>query len=379
MNSLFLKRSWIEVDLEKVKNNYIEYSKTLPYNSEIIPVLKADAYGHGAVQVAKILQSLGVRFFAVSNLCEAIELRDAGITEEILILGYTPAYLTEKLSEYNIIQTIVSEEHAKELSKYSNFNVRYHFAIDTGMNRIGLNANDLDNCENVIRKFSKLLNIDGLFTHFCVADSSEQDDIIFTNLQIKKFKDLVERVKDLDINVIHCSNSAGGLYYANDIAKNINKKLFVRLGISLYGLSPNQSVPLPNTFKPALTWKTIVTTVRTVKKGDFVGYGRTYIAESERKIATLSVGYADGYSRSLSNTGFVLINGHRAKIVGRICMDQTTVDVTDIPNVKMGDIATLTGQDGNLNISADDISKLTNTINYEVLCGISKRVQRIYT
>ena len=378
MNSLFLKRSWIEIDLEKIKNNYIEYLKTLPDNSEIIPVLKADAYGHGSVQVAKALQTLGVRFFAVSNLCEAIELRDSGITEEILILGYTPACFTEQLDKYNIIQTIVSEEHAEELTKHSSSNVRYHFAIDTGMNRIGLNANDLDNCENVIRKYSKLLNIDGLFTHFCVADSSKKDDIAFTNLQIEKFKNLVERVKDLNIDIIHCSNSAGGLYHANDITKNIDKRLVVRLGISLYGLSPNQSIPLPNTFKPALAWKTTVTTVHTVKKGDFVGYGRTYKAESERKIATLSVGYADGYSRSLSNTGFVLINGHRAKIVGRICMDQTTVDVTDIPNVKIGDIVTLIGEDGAASISANDISSLSDTINYEVLCGISKRVQRIY-
>ena len=378
MNRLFLERSWIEVSLEQIKTNYREYSKIITPKSEIMAVVKADAYGHGAVEVAKTLNSLGVKKFAVSNLNEAIELRNAEIDGDILILGYTSAKFTKELCDYKLTQTIISEKHAEELAKKYERKIRCQFAIDTGMNRIGLDSNDPDTCERIIRTYSGLLGVNGIFTHFCVADSDDVEDVKFTRAQINKFKVIYDRVKDLNFKYVHCCNSAGGMLYSNDIDFYAGIDNIVRLGIVLYGMRPNISISLPDPIKPALSWKTVVSMVKTVNRGEYIGYGLTYRADGDKKIATLPTGYADGYSRLLSNSGCVLIKGKRAPIVGRVCMDQMTVDVTDIPDVQMGDVVTLIGRDSDEIITADDIAQIIGTISYEIVCGISKRVQRIY-
>jgi len=371
------KRSWTEIDLKQLVKNYQIYKKSLPADSEIMAVIKADAYGCGDVMVAKALQGEGVGLFAVSNIDEAITLRDAGIKGEILILGYTAPSLASVLAEKNIVQAIVSEEHAEAMAKM-NIKIRCQFAIDTGMNRIGLDADFPNECEKTIRKYIDKFDICGIFTHFCVADSLDNENVRFTESQIEKFQAVYERIKDLNLRYIHCCNSAGGMFYVNHVASALKLSNIVRLGIVLYGLKPDKSNKLPVGIKPVLSWKTVVSVVKTVRAGEFIGYGRTYRADSDRKIATLATGYADGYDRHLSNKGYVLIHGKRARIVGRVCMDQMTVDVTDIPETKMGDSAILIGCDGNEIYTADDMAEQLGTIGYEAVCGISKRAQRFY-
>lgn len=371
------KRSWVEVDLKQLVLNLNTYKENLPQGTEIMAVIKADAYGHGDVCVAHALEQHGVHLFAVSNIDEAVGLRDAGITGEILILGYTSPKLASVLAARNIMQAIVSEEYVEALSR-QNVKVRCQFAIDTGMNRIGLNAENAKECADVIRKYKDALCVEGIFTHLCVADTAEPSCKAFTLEQIDKFIAVEEQVCDLNLPYVHCFNSAGGLYYLNDEEKLKKIDKIVRLGIIMYGLKPDESNCLPEQIRPALSWKSVVSVVKTVKKGETIGYGRTFTAERDLRVATVATGYADGYSRCLSNKGYVLIHGKKARILGRICMDQMMVDVTEIPDAKMGDAAVLIGKSGDEVYTADDMAKLLGTIGYEVVCGISKRVQRFY-
>ena len=334
-------------------------------------VVKADAYGHGDTVVAKYLYDNGVQYFAVSNVDEAIRIRNAGVGGKILILGYTPFNRARDLVEYDITQALISEEYAERLSM-ENVPVKSEFAIDTGMRRIGLNADDPESCENVIRKYRDVLGIDGLFTHLCVADCDDNVSVEFTKNQIRKFKDVMKRVEDLNLPFCHCLNSAGGLWHS------VEYSCFARLGIVLYGLKPDYLNTLPSGIRPALTWKSSVSMVKEMRPGDTVGYGRTYVADKVMRIATIPTGYADGYSRLLSNKGIVLINGYQAPIVGRICMDQLTVDVSEIPDVHMETEVVLLGKSGNQVFTADDMAHLIGTIGYEIVCGISKRVDRVY-
>lgn len=331
-------------------------------------VVKADAYGHGDQVVAKYLSDRGIRHFAVSNIDEAIHIRTAGVEGQILILGYTPIDRAGELIEYDIIQTLLSEEYAKKLAA-TGFLVKCQFAIDTGMRRIGLNADDPEYCEKVIREYSSRLKLNGLFTHLCVADTPEQNE--FTEKQIRLFEVVAARVSDLNLSC-HCMNSAGGLWHSS------NSSCFVRLGIILYGLKPDYMNTLPEGIKPALSWKSVVSMVKSVQPGDTIGYGRSFIVDHPMTIATIPTGYADGYPRLLSNKGYVLINGKKALIVGRVCMDQMMVDVTDIPDVKFESEVVLIGESGDEVITADDIANMIGTIGYEIVYGISKRVDRVY-
>lgn len=373
MNKLFLKRSWVEVDLEQISVNYETYLSEQHGNTKIIAVVKADAYGHGAVPIAKKLASLGVDFFAVSNLNEAIELRENGICGEILILGYTSGEFASVINKYNLIQTLVSEEHADEMLN-SGSKLRCQFAIDTGMNRIGLNANDLEYCERTVRKYADVFELSGIFTHLCIADQLDYCSVKFTDGQIEKFVDLAQRLQDLHMPYIHSMNSAGG-YYREDAP---DAKNYIRLGIMLYGLKPDSKNELPQKMRGALSWKSVVSMVKNVKSGESIGYGRSYIASSDIKVATIPTGYADGYPRALSNKGYVLLNGKRANIVGKVCMDQMMIDVTDISDVSVGDTVVLIGEDNGETLSADELAAMSGTIGYEIVCGISKRVNRIY-
>ncbi len=366
----FLNRAWVEVDLEAIIRNY-EAAQNIA-NARVIPVVKADAYGHGAERVALALCEKGVDTFAVSNLDEAIELRETGIDADILILGYTPVSAAKELYEHNIIQTVFSPEFAEELNqnaKKHNVKIRAHLKLDSGMGRIGFS------CKKELKKAKEALALDclefeGVFTHFSCADSSEESDLSYTEKQYNEFLDAVKVLENqgFSFKTKHCSNSAA-IISKKDFALDA-----VREGIILYGLAPSDDIVLPCEFTPAMSLFATVSMVKEVEKDLYLSYGRTYKSDTGRKIATVSAGYADGLPRLLSNNGYVLVNGQKANIVGRICMDQFLIDVTNIDNVKMGDIVTIFGKD----LSVDQVAEKAQTINYEIVCGITKRVPRIY-
>ncbi len=363
----FVRRSWTEIHLDRLTDNLRIYGKHC-HAEQIMAVVKADAYGHGAAETACALADAGVTLFAVSNIIEAIELRQAGLSGDILILGYTPTEQLPLLTEYDIMQTVVSEEDAQRFAANAP-EIRVQYAIDTGMNRIGLDGDDPAQCEAVIRKYP--LHAEGMFTHLCVADTHTPECLAFTKEQIAKFEAVADRLHDLNLPYVHCLNSAGGLW------QETKYNSIARLGIVMYGLKPDYANTLPEGIKPVLEWKSVISMVKKLHPGETVGYGRTFCAEQEMTLATVPTGYADGYNRLLSNKGYVLIGGKKAPIVGRVCMDQMTVDVTGL-DVRAGDEVVLLGQSGDLQFTADDMAHLIGTIGYEIVCGITHRVQRQY-
>ena len=358
-------RSWAEVDVSKIIANYRAYKDYV--GCEVMAVVKANAYGHGAVPVSRKLQEIGVFQFAVATVDEGIELRDNGIEGLILILGYTPPSRFIDLESFNLSQAIISEQYKQTLLE-SGVKTKVHIAIDTGMNRVGIKADDPQYYEQFIRECEGQLNVEGIFTHLCVADTIDKESIDFTRTQIEKFDTVLERVQDLQIPYRHCINSAGGLNYKSKYS-NMD-----RLGIIMYGLLPDNNMKLPIEITPALTWKSTVTMVKTVLPGESVSYGRMFTADKEMRIAVISTGYADGYNRMLSNKGHVLIHGQSAPIVGRVCMDQFMVDVTEIEAVPGDEVVLIDGK----NFTADDMAECIGTIGYEVVCNISNRVPREY-
>lgn len=363
------KRCWVEIDRKQLVSNKNLYEEAISLNTDVMAVVKADAYGHGECEVSKLLSDNGIRHFAVSNIDEAVHIRKAGVEGQILILGYTSLDRVQELISNDVTQALLSEEYALELVK-TNLPIKCEFAIDTGMRRIGLNADNIEDCERIIREFYAKLRLDGLFTHLCVADTPSQRE--FTESQIHKFEEICNRVKDLELPYCHCMNSAGGLWH-----RSISS-CFARLGIILYGLKPDYLNTLPNGIEPVLSWKSVVSMLKDVKPGDTIGYGRSFLVDHPMKIATIPTGYADGYPRLLSNKGWVLINGQKAPIVGRVCMDQMMLDVTEIPDVRFETEVTLIGRCGQETITADDLAHMIGTIGYEIVCGISKRVERVY-
>ncbi len=365
----FLRRSWAKIDLSRLISN-VKIYKEKSKSPLVMAVVKADAYGHGDIEVAHALWDSGIDMFAVSNACEGIRLREAGIAGEILILGYTPADFASELVEFNLTQTLISSEYAEELSQAACAkDIKCQFAIDTGMRRVGICADDPEEAERIIRSYADKLRLNGIYTHLCVCSDKNEENIDFTKRQLGLFCEIARRVGDLSLPYVHSMNSAGGLLAeCGDIA---------RLGIVMYGLKPDSDFELPQGILPVLEWKTVISMVKTVKAGESIGYGRSYIAERDSVIATLPVGYADGYNRLLSNNFYVLINGKRAKITGKICMDQMMVDVTGI-DVNCGDEVVLIGRSGDEVITADGMADRINTIGYEVVCNISKRVSRVY-
>lgn len=359
-----IKRSWVEIDLHRILSNYRLYKAALAPGQKVMAVVKADAYGHGHEQVSTLLEAEGVDFFAVSNLTEALELRRAGIRSNILILGYTPDEYAADLAENDIAQAVLSPEYARALASHG-VKVKVHFAIDTGMNRIGLDGDRPEEAARLIRSFTEKLCVEGLFTHLCVADTPAED--AFTDAQIAKFTAVAEALADLKLPYIHYMNSAAG------IAHNNGATVYARLGILLYGLKPADDFAAPAVL-PALSWKTVISMVKDVLPGEKIGYGLTYEATRPMRVATLPTGYADGYRRALSNKGVVYIAGRPAPIVGRICMDQMMVDVTDIPEAVPGAEVSLLCDE----YTADRMAADIDTIGYEIICGISKRVEREY-
>ena len=375
MNEIFKSlRTWVEINLDALECNFDAVREALPENIKILAVVKANAYGHGAIGVAKFLENKA-DYLAVAATDEALELRKNGINCPILVLGHIPYGDYDNIVKFNIT-TAISDFYEAELlskaAKKAGVNVPLHIAVDTGMNRIGFACNDASIEE--IKKIKKLPNIEieGAFSHLAAADMLDKT---YTKMQAEKFDNFVLKLENAGIEVAikHLYNSAA-------IADLEKKYDMVRQGIILYGLKPSDEVEFNNINvpKPVMSMKTRVVQVKTLPAGECISYGCTYTTEKETIVATLCAGYADGVTRVLSNNGEVLIRGKRAKIIGRVCMDQFMVDVTEIPEVEAGDTATIFGTDGNETISVDEIAKKANTINYEIICNINSRVTRVY-
>lgn len=363
-----MRPAWCEINLDNLRNNYKAIKKIVGEKVELMPVIKADAYGHGAVECAKKLVESGANRFAVAIVDEAIQLRKAGINCPILILGYIPKEDIPGLLKWDLTPTIYNVEFAKELSRRASKEIKVHIKIDTGMSRLGFKG--IDESVNSVEKIFYINNIciEGIYSHFATSDERSKD---YSYEQIKKFDEVVGALdsKGIRIPLIHFSNSAGiidlpGSYYN-----------CVRPGIVLYGLYPSEEVNKANIeLQPVKSFKTKVSNINRIARGESVSYGRTYIAERERTIATIAVGYGDGYTRLLSNKGEVLIKGQRAKIVGNVCMDQCMVDVTHIPEVEIGDEVLLYGS----SLPIEEVASWAGTINYEITCMTKARVPILY-
>ncbi len=373
----YLKRAWAEVSLPQLRKN-VEIIRSLNSGStEIMAVVKADAYGHGDEHIVRCLANdCGIRYFAVSNLDEAIAVRKFAPQGEILILGYTPPEYAHEISMYNIIQGVVSTEYAEALVQNTPQPIRCHIKIDTGMGRIGLKHDTPQQCAAEIAEMMKIdkLSVEGIYTHFAVADSDDPDNVAYTDKQEKFITDTYDVLAAQGIKLphLHFMNSAATCY------RNSERSTLSRAGIILYGLHPDVSLDIPEGLEPLMELKAVISHVKTVNKGDCISYGRTFRADREMRIATVTIGYADGYSRLLSSKGEILVHGRRCKITGRVCMDQLMIDVSDVPEAKAGDIVTLIGKEGDDRITADDLAQIYGTIGHEVVSGISKPVPRIY-
>ena len=361
----------VKIDLDAISDNIdaIRAKAGVP----VMAVVKADAYGHGAVQIARHLQEK-CAFFCVSSIFEAIELRQAGLTIPILILGYTPADAFPTAIRKEIRPTIYRWEDAQALSDAAQFlglPARFHFAVDTGMSRIGFQVAEEE--ADVCARIAALpgLVAEGLFSHFATADCA---DLTRSRIQAEQFAafDAMLRARGVEIPIRHLNNSAGLMNFATPYE-------MVRSGIVTYGMYPSDEVDTNLlTLRPALQWLSRVTHVKTLPAGREISYGGTYVTKADTVVATIPVGYADGYRRNLSGKFHVLIRGRKAPILGRICMDQMMVDVTDIPGVTTGDRVTLVGTDGEETITMEEISAQADSFNYEFVCGISRRVPRQY-
>lgn len=364
------------VNLSAIKHNLQEIRKNISHDTKLMVIIKADAYGHGAVPLAKAIgDSEYADAYGVAITEEAVELRKAGIKKPILILGYTPKEQYDLVVANDVAQTIFQYEMAKALSEEAirqGKTAKIHIKLDTGMSRIGYP----DRKESIeeIKRIAELKNleIEGIFSHFARADERDKSS---TYRQIERFNRFIEQLEKekIFIPIKHISNTAGILEF-----KEANYNM-VRCGIATYGIYPSDEVSKDKVrLIPAMELKTHVIYVKDVEAGVGISYGATYVTDKKRKIATIPVGYADGYSRNLSNTGKVIIHGQYAPIVGRICMDQFMVDVSDIPDVKQGDLVTLLGKEQDACISAEELSAWSHSFPYELICTIGKRIPRVY-
>ncbi len=368
-------RTWAEISLENIKYNYASIKSRLSSGVELLGVVKADAYGHGAVPVAHAIVSAGCKYLAVATDCEALELRRAGISSEIIILGYTSPGSTESLIENNIIQSVSDYETARLMSDLAvklDKKLRIHIKMDTGMGRLGFTCRggvfDIDSALRVLKLPG--LSPEGIFTHFAVSEVISSD---YTDRQFEAFIsgiDELERKSRIKFKVRHCSNSGA-------VCSHGNMQLdMVRPGILLYGLYPGDDRDIP--LRPAMQLKTRIIHISEAEPGWSISYGRKYTAETKRKIAVVPIGYADGLHRVLSGKIDMLVNGRRVPQVGNICMDMCMIDVTDAGDVAIGDVVTVFGSDEAENISAEELAEKAGTIHYELLCAVSKRIPRVY-
>ena len=370
-----LKRTWAEVDLDALAHNYEVICRHVGEKTKLLGVIKADAYGHGAVPVAKELEALGASYLAVSNIDECEEVRRGGVTLPVLMLGFTPADQAERILELDMTQAVQSLDIAKAFSAAAvkcGKKMKVHIKLDTGMGRLGFLCDEEHFDESLQDILAALelpgLDVEGVFTHFCVADEEGEENVAFTRTQHERFLrmiDAAEARSGFHFRLRHCCN-AGGIVCYSEWAGDM-----VRCGIILYG---SGSLAEKMGMEPVMSLKTRVATVRDLAPGTSVSYGRTYFTERESRIAVLPIGYADGLHRTLSNRMEVLTPYGRAKQVGRICMDMCMIDVTDLPEVKSGDEVEIFGKNV---LCAEDAGKC-GTIPYELLCAVSKRVPRHY-
>ena len=371
-------RAFAEINLTNFKHNIDVINNMLDDDCEIVGVVKANAYGHGAVQVASYFESIGIKHFAVACISEAIELRKSNIKGEIIILGYTPVCQKDELIKYDLTQALIDSKYAQELSELPGV-VKCHVALNTGMNRIGENRDNIENIKSIYKM--KNLDITGIFSHLCRADSEAEEDILFTRKQIENFDYIIEKLKEdkIDLGEVHLQNSYGITTY-----REVHRDL-ARPGIILYGVPCDPSdeilckLPENEQFRPTMSLRCKVAMVKDVPAGENIGYGNNFTTTTPMKIATITIGYADGFSRAVSKKDFkVLVNGQYGRIIGNVCMDQTMIDVSNIDDVKEGDIVTLFGQDGDNYLPVNQLSKLSGTITNETLSCIGSRVERVY-
>ncbi len=375
MISRYGRDTIVEINLDAVKHNVREFKKSVnDENVAMMAAVKANGYGHGAIQVAKAAIEAGVSHIAVAFIDEGIELREAGITVPILVLGYTPEEAVEDAIEYDIMMTVYRIEDVRNIERIAERLPKkacIQIKIDTGMSRIGLQE------EEVVPFLQELQNmqyveVEGIFTHYSTAD---EVDKTYTLMQKDLFEKAVNTAKDMGIHLplIHSSNSAGTMELNNEFQN------MVRVGIGIYGMYPSKEVNHKTvTLQPILTLKSKVAHVKQAKQGRGISYGNTYVATGEEWVATIPIGYADGFSRQLSSKGHALINGVRVPIIGRVCMDQLMLDVTKVMPVHVGDEVVLYGKQGNEEIAVEEIADLLGTINYEVTCMLDRRIPRVY-
>ena len=369
-------RVYAKIDLDAIAYNMEQMKQNIRPETKVMAVIKADGYGHGAVQIAEMMERWNYIWgFAVATLDEAVVLRTEGIQKPILVLGCVFPDQYMEMLKHEIRMNIYTEEMAESISRMAareGKTAYMHIKLDTGMSRLGFGINEQS--AETIKRISKMpnVNMEGIFTHFTKADEKDKS---FTKKQIQEFVWMTERLKEKNVRFTyeHCSNSAGII----DVPEaNFD---IVRAGISTYGLYPSEEVDKSNVkLKPALALKSHVAFVKEIERGTPVSYGGTFVAKEKMKIATIPVGYADGYPRSLSNKGYVLIRGKKAPILGRVCMDQFMVDVTQIEGVSFGDKVTMIGKDGNEILPVEVLSELSGRFNYEFVCDLGKRIPRVY-
>ena len=377
----FIKRTWAEIDLDALKYNMKSIKSKMKEGHPVMSIVKADAYGHGDGFIARTLEEGGFSWFGVSNVEEAVSLRNEGITKPILVLGYTPVSCAALMAEKKITQALIGMDYCRALQEAAanaGVIVDGHIKLDTGMTRVGFQTDEGDFAQSLqdIIEVSKMPNIHitGIFTHHAVADAYKGDNPAYTEMQFTRFTKMVDELEKsgVDVGLRHCANSATTISYPE---KHMD---MCRAGIITYGMLPSAECAGKIDVKPLMTLKTVVALVKKVEAGSQLSYGRTYTADTDRIIATVPIGYADGYNRSLSNRARMLVNGQYAPVVGRICMDQCMIDVTDIPDVKMGDEVVVFGTQGDKSIPIEEISDMLGTINYEIPCVLTKRVPRVY-
>lgn len=367
-------RAWIEVNLKQLQKNAEIIQKFLKEGCELMAVVKANGYGHGAVETAKALNAVGVCSFAVATIDEGIALRREGICGKILILGYTDPERAGELKKYELCQTIISLPYADALKRREQ-GLQAEVKIDTGMHRQGVRWDQLQDIKRLF--LDPAFHICGMYTHFCAADSQEAQDMLFTKEQIRRFEEVVKylRSEQIPLPSLHMQSSYGLVNYPELVCD------YARIGILLYGSlsSGRDEVRVEIPVSPVMEIKARATSVRELEEGEQAGYGRAFQAERKTKLACISVGYADGLPRALScGKGEVLVHGKRVPLVGRICMDQALIDVTEIEDVKEGDVVTLVGRDGKEEIRMSELADRAGTIANELFSRLGSRLKRIY-
>ncbi len=364
-------RSAVEVDLDVIRENFSNIKKKVGEDTKVLAVIKADAYGHGAVETARALEN-DCDFFGVADIDEAMQLRIAGFDTPILILGRTDPYYSDAVIKMDIRTTVSCMSDALLLSaegEKQQKKAKIHIAVDTGMSRIGFQRDETDQILEIARL--PFIEIEGIFSHFATAD---EPGLVRATKQKELFDEVLSELskKGLDIPVRHMSNSAGIINFSE-------KYDMVRAGIVIYGLYPSHEIDRSLlSVRPAMRWVAKISHVKTLPEGREISYGGTFVTDKQTVVATVPVGYADGYPRCLSGVGEVLVKGKRVPIIGRICMDQFMIDVTEVPEVTLGSEVTLVGKDGDEYLSMEEVSEKAYSFNYELPCRISRRVPRIY-